>query len=148
METIYEFSKDKLFEVCASVRNFFAADHEKHEGFFSVRNGQIVPSLYVAGANYIRVFGSAKNDGIHSLDETLVDEDGFKGMIWVMRVPEDFLKLVGKIEKWESENAKILESPYTSESFGGYSYSKDTAGASSWQAKFKSRLDVYRKVRA
>ena len=48
---------------------------------------------------------------------------------------------------------KALASPYQSESFGGYSYTKASAGSSdsgegiTWQKKFKSQLNQWRKIR-
>jgi glycosyltransferase involved in cell wall biosynthesis len=50
------------------------------------------------------------------------------------------------------EYADKLNSPYSSESFGGYSYSKasgtDNHGndVTSWQSKFASRLNHWRKI--
>lgn len=146
MEQIYEFTDEMLFDVCNEVNNFFVVDRDKHHGFFSIRHGDIVPNVYFAASNYLRIFGSSKNDGVHSVDDVLTDESTFRGTVWVMHVPQDFLRLVSNIEKWQTANAAVIDSPYTSESFGGYSYTKDAKSAD-WRTKFKPQLDAYRKIR-
>ena len=82
----------------------------------------------------------------------LVDEI-FEGDIWLMAIPKAFLDLVKEIEEWEKINGKAdsaAMSPFTSESFGGYSYQKGTGatsdGSSSWQTAFGKRLNIWRKI--
>ena len=71
-----------------------------------------------------------------------------------MRVPPDFISLVSEIEAW-MQNPDIqsaMSSPYTSESFGGYSYQKNGGTVAeqgtniSWQNQFAARLNKWRKV--
>jgi hypothetical protein len=72
-----------------------------------------------------------------------------------MSPPADFLALVADIEAWQEKNGALdsaAMSPFNSESFGGYSYSKsggDSAGGSSganWKSAFASRLKIYRRI--
>lgn len=137
-------------EICADIRNYFTYDEDKHIGDFSIVNGVIVPSLDLK-TDYIRIVGSRKNDGVHRLsDFDLIDEGTFHGAVWDMSVPKDFLELVDEIEKWQDSFGKYdspANSPYTSESFGGYSYSKNGVGESSWQNVYAQRLKMYRRIR-
>ena len=56
------------------------------------------------------------------------------------------------VELWREKYGAVMDSPYTSESFGGYSYTKangagDSTGSGGWQAAFRARLNPYRKPR-
>lgn len=66
-----------------------------------------------------------------------------------MNMPRAFLNLSKEISQYiESEQAK--PSPYQSESFGGYSYSKAVNASgiadNSWQSVFGTKLNRYRKL--
>lgn len=146
-----------LTEICAEIKNYFTYESDRHIGDYAIVDGIITPSLDIP-TDYIRIVGSHKNDGVHKLSDTdLVDEDTFHGAIWIMSPPNDFLALVEEIESWQEMNGKAdsqAMSPYQSESFGGYSYSKGSggsgAGSSSsptWQSQYAPRLKIYRRIR-
>jgi hypothetical protein len=68
-----------------------------------------------------------------------------------MAVPPAVVALSADIEAWNEKNADALASPYTSESFGGYSYTKasgnsESNGAYSWKDQFASRLSKWRRL--
>lgn len=145
--------------ICAEIRNFFTYDSDKHIGEFSIKDGIITPSLDIK-ADYIRIVGSRKNDGVYKIEDLiehpLRDEDVFKGAIWEMSIPQDFLDLVKEIEAWQEKYGGVDStsmSPFQSESFGGYSYSKGSGGSSSsgssaptWESTYANRLKVYKKI--
>ena len=147
-----------LNQICAEIRNYFTFEGDKHFGDFAIINGMITPSFDIP-TDYVRIVGSHLNDGVHKLSDTdLVDEDKFHGAIWVMSPPADFLALVDEIAAWQDANGKtdsLAMSPFQSESFGGYSYSKGSGGSSesgassvpTWQKAYASRLNVYRRIR-
>lgn len=147
-----------LTEICAEIRNYFTYENDKHIGDFSIVDGLIVPSFDIP-TDYIRIVGSHLNDGVHKLsDADLVDEGEFHGAVWVMSPPKAFLELAKEIEDWQAKNGALdspAMSPFNSESFGGYSYSKSGGSASggsssagaSWQAAFATRLTMYRRIR-
>lgn len=147
-----------LTEICAEIKNYFTYENDKHIGDFSIVEGLIVPSFDIS-TDYIRIVGSHLNDGVHKLsDADLVDEGEFHGAVWVMSPPKAFLELVKEIEDWQAKNGALdspAMSPFNSESFGGYSYSKSGGSASggsssagaSWQAAFATRLTMYRRIR-
>lgn len=147
-----------LSEICAEIKNYFAYEGDKHFGDFAIVDGQITPSIDFP-TDYIRIVGSHLNDGVHKLsDNDLMDEDTFHGAIWIMSPPADFLALVAEIESWQEMNGKAdstAMSPFQSESFGGYSYSKasgyrnaESGGASvpTWVGAYANRLKLYRRI--
>lgn len=147
-----------LTEICAEIKNYFIRKSgDIHLGDFAITDGHISPSLDLK-TDYVRIVGSYHNDGVHQLSKNdLIDEDTFNGAIWVMAPPADFLSLVEEIEDWQSKNGaadSIAMSPFNSESFGGYSYSKgggssngNGSGSPSWASQYASRLNIYRRVR-
>jgi hypothetical protein len=65
-----------------------------------------------------------------------------------MAVPPGFIALAAEIEEYNRSDAGKA-SPYTSESFGGYSYTKATnsdGSPVSWQKVFAKRLNAWRKI--
>lgn len=145
-----------LTEICADIKNYFTYEKDKHIGDFAIVNGMLVPPFDIP-TDYIRIVGSHLNDGVHKLsDADLVDEPLFHGAIWVMSPPAAFLQLVAEISEWQTKNGALdsaAMSPFNSESFGGYSYSKSGGGSAgvstgaNWKSAFASRLNVYRRIR-
>ena len=142
-----------LTELCAEIKNYFCLNEsDKHIGDFAIRNGVIAPSLNIAQNQYYRIVGSVFNDGVHQfgkLDDVLVDEAEFHGAVWLMRVPKAVVELSEEIDSWIANYGASAQSPYQSESFGGYSYSKAAGknGNISWQDAFATRLSMYRRIR-
>lgn len=157
-----------LTELCEYLRNWFCEDQDKHIGTITITGGEITArdDLYLLGdkriepvnGQYIRVIGSIFNDGVHLYpDYDMVDET-FKGAVWLMRVPPAVLALAEDIAAWKDKYTtldSLYMSPYNSESFAGYSYSKSGAGANAaangsgldgWQAVFADRLSPWRKI--
>lgn len=141
-------------EICADLRNFFTYRDDIHVGEWVIEDGAISPVIDLP-TDYIRIVGSRLNDGVHKVSEMALQDESFRGAIWVMSPPADFLALVAEIEAWQEKNGALdsaAMSPFSSESFGGYSYSKsggDSAGGSSganWKSAFASRLKIYRRI--
>lgn len=150
-----------LNEVCLEVRNFFDKYQPKIFGDILISGGKIRNADFLADIKenqYFRIVGSVFNDGVHqNTPELELTDEVFNGAIWLMAVPRDFLTLVAEIADWQAKNGGVdsqAMSPYTSESFGGYSYSKASGGSSSqngnagtWQAAYATRLNAYRRAR-
>ena len=145
-----------LTAICAEIRNYFAYREDKHPGKYKIENGILSPSVDFK-TDYFAIFGSRKNNGVHKTTDELVDEGEFTGAIWIMSPPENFLAIVKDIEDWQEKYGGVdseAQSPYYSESFGGYSYTKSagsTSGAgnqaaSSWQSVYGDRLKIYRRI--
>lgn len=153
-----------ITEICMECRNFFAPASKKddksfiHAGTFTISGHNITPLDFIQEGQYFRIVGSAMNDGVYCNDteslEILTDET-FDGAIWEMSVPRAFLALCTDISAWRAKNETADSanmSPYMSESFAGYSYSKGSGamvnGASTitWQRQFASRLNAWRRL--
>lgn len=144
-----------LSDICASIRNYFTYDSDKHPGTYKVQGGVLVPSVEFL-TDYYAIFGSRKNNGVHKTTDVLKDEGEFKGSVWIMSVPDDFLALAEEIKAWQTKYGSLESeamSPFNSESFGGYSYSKGSGGngtsgvsGASWQDVFSSRLNRWRRA--
>lgn len=138
-------------EICTELKNWFVTDGDKHFGAFTISDGQIAPSNFLQQGQYYRVIGSVFNDGVHRYgdDTDKLTAETFKGAVWAMRVPYAVVQLSVEIDNWVKNYGEILASPYTSESFAGYSYSKVTSasgGTVTWQDNFRSRLNKWRKI--
>jgi len=151
-----------LNEVCLEVNNFFNRNLPRLIGDFTISGGRITDADFLANIKnnqYFRIVGSVFNDGVYQYSDSLeLQDETFHGGLWLMAVPADFIKLVGEIEDWQEKNGKAdsaAMSPFQSESFGGYSYSKASGGNSSgssvvptWQSVYASRLNHYRRISA
>ena len=137
-----------LTEICTYLKNFFVSnDEDKHyQKGITINGGILTPSFDIKQNQYYRIIGSTFNDGVHKFgDETdVLTDEVFDGSVWLMSVPKAFLDLVAEIEEYQAKYGQVT--PYVSESFGGYSYSKADATAASWQHAFGTRLNAWRKI--
>lgn len=103
-----------------------------YPGEYTIKEGSIALP-FLQNGQYFRIMGSLFNDGLHRYGpdmEKLTDET-FDGTIWALAVPSDVVKAANEAEEWLSKNASVANGVYSSESFGGYSYTKDTTAADS-----------------
>lgn len=129
-------------EICASLHNYFAVDIVPGE--YTVNDGEITLPFLAAG-QFFRVVGSVFCDGVYRCGDKLPADETFDGAIWALAIPPALEELAAEIEEWKAKNADVLASPYQSESFGGYSYTKGSDSAS-WQGVFAKRLNRWRKL--
>lgn len=137
-----------LTELCQELKNYFVRDIEN--GTFVIEGGS-VSGLQLINGQYFRIVGSTMNDGVHRFPTHDLINETFEGAIWSMAVPPSVIDLASDIECWNTANANILNSPYTSESFGGYSYTKSSSYNSDgsvfgWKNQFASQLNRWRKI--
>lgn len=139
-----------LEQVLRHLNNWFLVD--THDGTFTVENGSItLPFLQTN--QYFRICGSVFNDGLHLYPAVDLMDETFTGTVWALAVPKAVVTLSIDIAAWEEKNGEAVLSPYTSESFGGYSYTKasggkaDTSAVTGWQDAFKGRLNDWRKLK-
>lgn len=142
-----------LTEICDYLNNYFV--EEKKKGTFVISNGSLTISG-VKNGQYFRIVGSTFNDGIFKYPATGMTDETFTGEIWAMAIPATVIAIASEIGEWQTKYGGISSpalSPFNSESFAGYSYSKSgSANANSgsnvsWQDVFGGRLNKYRKLR-
>lgn len=145
-----------LTELCQELRNWF--DLDRYEGTFTISDGALTADFLLDG-QYYRIIGSVFNDGVHKYGDAsdVLDDEEFTGAVWALGIPKAVIALSEEIDTWEakygSPNSEAM-SPFSSESFGGYSYSKGSNlsavttanSATGWKAMFASKLNRWRKI--
>lgn len=154
-----------LTEICAYLNNWFDIDeyHAKLprlEGTYTISDG-ILPALdeLLIKGQCFYIYGSYLNDGVYKYTDDLeLTDETFTGLIQSMRVDPSFLALCDEIEAWQKKYGttnSVAMSPFNSESFGGYSYSKSSGsgadgGSVSMAANpitvFAKRLNRWKKL--
>ena len=138
-----------LEQVLMNIRRWFPVEGGIHSGTFTIKDGGIALP-FLAEGQYFRICGSVFNDGLHQYNVLDLVDETFTGTIWALAIPKAVIDLSKEIEKWQEKNGESASSPYSSESFGGYSYSKatdaETGGAVMWQSAFKQQLSAWRKI--
>lgn len=137
------------------LHNWF--DLQRHSGTFTITGGALTGVNFLLPGQYYRIRGSVFSDGLHRYGEEYAHElqdETFAGEIWALAPPKAVIELADEIAAWVDQYGATANSPYTSESFGGYSYSKATGAANTaggamlgtWQGAFAARLNAWRKV--
>lgn len=144
-------------QVCAHIHNYFTRKSGKAlaraTGTFTIEDGTIEFDFLKPG-NMFLIRGSDFNDGIHEYPATDLNDETFDGAIYKMAPDAAFIALCDDISQWQDKYGKTVNSPFQSESFAGYSYTKangtsnrsGTAETITWQTTFKPRLDQWRKL--
>ena len=142
-----------LETVLMYLNNWFVVG--RYDDTYTIEDGKLTLPFLVNG-QYFRILGSLLNDGVYkyangtALDETgaeitLIDET-VDGSVWALAIPKGFLSMVEEITAWTAKNGD--GGAYTSESFGGYSYSKATNSkgmAVGWRDVFAAQLAPWKK---
>ena len=138
-----------LEQVLMNIRNWFPVEGGIYSGTFTIKDGGITLP-FLADGQYFRICGSVFNDGLHQYNVLDLVDETFNGTIWALAIPKAVIELADEIQKWQKKNGDASVSPYQSESFGGYQYSKatdaETGGAVTWQSAFKQQLSAWRKI--
>ena len=155
--------------LCNYLNNYFDRNRPRITGTISIADGKITNEDFytvIQDGQYYRIVESVFNDGVHKYKASLSDsedtglkDETFKGAIQLMAIPPEVIDLANDIEAWQAKYEGVDSpnmSPYQSESFGGYSYSKaSTSGGGvgsggtsiTWQSAFKARLNEWRKMK-
>lgn len=145
-----------LEQVLYHIHNWFVYDETSDR--FVIRDGSLPASVSIPDGAWYRIQGSLLNDGLHRHPADDLTDETFDGTVTTCAIPKALLDVVEDIEDWLEHYAiargKLQDSPYASESFGGYSYSirsdltasNGSGGLTGWQAEFASRLNPFRKI--
>ena len=154
-------SENTIFEVCQYLRNWFDRKQPHFVGDITIENSALQQTYGLKVGQYFRIVGSTLNDGVYQYPVTTLTDETFTGAVWGMALPNIFIELLNDIEAWkakfnslDTQDGKQAMSPFNSESFGGYSYSKSSGGSGdttkdksgTWQGAFGARLAPYRKM--
>ena len=151
-----------LQEVCEYIHNYFLKT--PNHGTYTIVDGAITPLPDLKEGQRLWIVGSDLNDGVYTYHASGISDDDdisaaglqdetFAGTICALAVPPAVIALSEEIKKWVDDNGDVINSPYQSESFNGYSYSLktgngqgDSAGQIGWQNVFGKRLARWRKL--
>lgn len=142
-----------LEQVLAVLHNWFVVPGGMHPGTYEISSSGSITLPFLANGQYFRIVGSVFNDGVYRYDDRcrLVPET-FTGSVWALAIPKGVLNIVCDIQEWQDKYADAVNSPFQSESFGGYSYTKSSANSAQndtetgWKSVFASRLKEWRKI--
>ena len=139
-----------LEEIMDFVHNYF--EYRIVRGKFVVSSGNL-DCDFLQDGQYFKVVGSVFNNGVWQYPATEMHDEEFDGEVWLLAVPYRLSNLATEIEQWCTDNADTLKSPYQSESFGGYSYTKANGNANgngnavvTWREVFGAQLNQWRKI--
>lgn len=148
-----------LTDLCRELNNWFeirdkyGRPNGRRFGTFTIKNG----TLAIDGAQngqYVRICESVSNDGVYEYPLSDLKDETFYGAVWLMAVPPEVVELSKKIEEWIEKYGDVVRSPFNSETFDDYSYTKASASATgangvsspTWQSAFADELSHWRKI--
>ena len=132
----------ELYDLMNKCNNYFISDYEN--GDFVIQGKVIELNGSYKVNQYIRIINSLFNDGIYKIVkidgkkielDNGVDEE-FNGYVCALRVPNDFIKLLDKINEYE----KRIKKGISSESIPNYSISYNNED---YSIVFKGELSKY-----
>ena len=153
-----------LQEVLEYIHNYFLK--KPNPGKYTISGGTISPLPAFKEGQRIWIVGSDLNDGVYTYRSSgiLNDDDNqeaglldetFAGTIGALAVPPAVIALSEEISKWvESYQDDVVNSPFASESFNGYSYTLKGTGNSasggdggpiSWRTIYGKQLERWRR---
>lgn len=137
-------------EVMRHCRNYFVPEGtEAVRGVYEIVDG-VIDLPFVKTGQYVFISGSSFSDGVHLYPCSGLHDETFQGYVTPLAVPKAFIDLCEEIQTWQEKYGTATcdnMSPFQSESFGGYSYSKKSDGSgNNWQGAFASRLKEWRKI--
>lgn len=151
-----------LQQVLEFIHNRFIK--QPYTGEYTITGGVISPLDFLIEGQRFWIVGSNLNDGIYTYHAagckndddnaavTFLDEE-FGGTICALAIPRELIAIAAEISAWVTKYGDAVSSPYTSESFGGYSYSRGTKASGNnagsgvgWQQVFGDRLNTWRKL--
>ena len=140
-----------LEQILDHIHNYFIKD--VYRGEYEIAANTINLPFLVNG-QYFKIVGSVLNDGLYEYPTNELQDEIFEGEIWALGIPRAIIRLSEEIDDWVEKYGEQVASPYQSESFGGYSYSKKSSNNQSsnhsdvfsWQDVFRSRLNHWRKI--
>lgn len=136
-----------LEQILTHLNNWFLVPDGVHEDTYTIEDSGVVLPFLVDG-QYFRIVGSLFNDGLHQYPSEDLTSETFDGAVWALAIPKQVITIADEIDEWKKKQGD--PSPYTSESFGGYSYSKATNARGmplGWQDVYKSQLSRWKKTR-
>lgn len=126
--------------------DFRVSDKEPETKQWEITDGALEVEGVKSG-QYVRIFGSVFNDGVYQYPLSGLTDEAFEGCVIPLAIPKVIILLADEIGEWSKKNQPTA---FTSESFGGYAYSKATKAngtATGWREVFADDLKPYKKMK-
>lgn len=142
-----------MTELCGELHNHFVIKPDGvHKGRFTI-DGKRLTVDFLQEGQYFRIVGSVFNDGVHVYPASDLQNEEFNGEVWAMAVPPAVIALADEIGDWEEQYSGASLSPFTSESFNNYSYSKATGTNAdgsyapvTWRSVFAPKIARFKRL--
>lgn len=150
-----------MTEICQYLGNWFDRDQKKYYGNFMISGYTVSSSddgdMGIKTGQYFRIIGSALNDGVWVNGDKRLRDEIFEGAVWLMAVPPAVTSIAAEIAQWMTAYGGVgssMMSPFNSESFAGYSYTKASgysrsnkdSGIGGWKDVYGFRLAGWKKL--
>lgn len=134
-----------LNQILKHLKNWFVAPNGVRYGTFTIEDGGIDLPFLQPG-QYFRIIGSVFNDGVYAYPAYTLKDETFSGAVCALAIPAEVVDLANEIAQWQEKNSNAIRSPFQSESFEGYSYTKKSGDEAGWCSAFSDRLNQWRKL--
>ena len=148
-----------LTAICQYLRNWF---DRKSDGTrlpswteeITISNGELVGfSDRLLPGQYFRILDSVLNNGVWQYGSSYLKDETFTGTVQSMAVPDAVVEAAIALEKFRAKYGEVIDSPFASENYFGYSWSKaggggagSSAAANSMPTTIVATLDPWRKI--
>lgn len=141
-----------LEQVLNFIHNFFVK--EVYRGEFTISDGELQVD-FLQENQYCKIVGSVFNSKVHKYSTGHLVDETFIGEVWALAIPPMLIALVAEIEAWQAKYGETVMAPFSSESFGGHSYTKASGGTRGnngykptidWRDVFGAQLNQWRKI--
>jgi hypothetical protein len=143
-----------LEQILRSIKDYFIK--EVWSGHFYIVDGNLADVDFLKEGQYFKIYGSDLNDGVYQYPATDLKDEDFNGEVWALKIPKEIIDIANEKEAWLAKYGDAVNSPFNSESFAGYAYTKKSSasgtssnggsGAASGTT-FDERLNQWRKIR-
>lgn len=143
-----------ITHMCGLLRNYFTDREHIFYNTYTIHDN-ILNTEFLQKDQYFRITGSVFNNGVYCNnpdDLKRLRDETFTGAIWAMAVPADFIEFCTDAERFKAKIAELSANfeGYTSESWGGYTYTIPTSAPAfiqEWQYRIKQGMNMYRRLR-
>lgn len=145
-----------LTEICAYLRNYFDRDSYGNrlpswEEEIEISDGELVGFAdRLLPGQYYRIIDSMLNDGVYRYGDAGLTDETFRGTVQAMAIPAPVVEAAQRLKEHRTKYGEALDSPFSAESYFGYSWTKDTSDSANSTpgipASIAASLSPWRKI--
>lgn len=137
-----------LTEICAYLRNWFDRDSSGNRlpswtEQITISGGELAGfSDRLLPGQYFRILDSVMNNGVWQYGTDFLADETFNGTVQSMAVPQEIIDAKERWEQYRKQYGEVLDSPFSSENYFGYSWSKDSSATNASQNGMPSSVEA------